>query len=161
MASKIVKLLNLMASDSDGEALNAARLATKFAEEFGGWEKVLAGAGSETSNEDLKKEYRRGYSAGYRAGVKKSEKGKAAVRPFYTPDPLKYRRPRPGNYIQNQRTIKKLVQDFYSIWDRLSGEEKILVMECVDYYNVNYCLHLKDYDNLKSIAKRYWDYVYE
>jgi hypothetical protein len=150
---KLVKLLNLVSSDSDGEALTAARLAVKLMKESGeDWAGLL---GAEAGNP---KDLKNAYSKGYRAGFEKGHGARFTHRAQQAPPPP---RPRHGNMVHDRRRITKVFEDFFSTWESLSEIEKAVIAESVQFFNTNQCLYLRDYDRLKGIAKKYWDVVYD
>ena len=153
--TKLVKLLNLISSDSDGEALTAARLALKLvvgADES--WESVVGGTAKDKGYEG-DNSYNTSYSKGYRAGFKKAAAAAAKgwARATYTPH---LRRRPSGNLVNDRRKIAKIFEDFFSVWGRLRDIEKVVIAEMVDFFNANQCLYLRDYDTLKGITKKYW-----
>ena len=152
--NKLVKLLNLVSSDSDGEALTAARLAVKLMKESGeDWAGLLGAGAAEDSNE-----LKNAYSKGYRAGFKKGHGARFTQRAERAPPPRPYKH---GNMVHDRRKITKVFEDFFSTWNSLSEIEKAVIAESVQFFNTNQCLYLRDYDRLKVIAKKYWDVVYD
>lgn len=148
--SKLVKLLNLVSSDSDGEALTAARLAVKLLDESGeSWGDLLGVT--------AKKDNKAAYAKGYRAGFKKGH----ASRGVMPHQQRSQQRRRHGNTVGDRVRIVKIFEDFFAAWDRLAQEEKTLVTESVEFFNVNRCLYLHDYDRLKVMLRKYWDVIYD
>ena len=142
----------MTSSESDGEALVAARLACKLvAESEETWENLL----------HHKKEYKKGYSAGYRAGYKKATNNEERdERKDWSAMRTRHHRRPPANMVTNRKKVVGVFEDLYTVWEQLSHQEKYTITQVADFYKVNQCLYLNDYDALMSIAKKYWG-VYE
>ena len=143
---KFIKLLKLSASDADGEAVSALRVATKMLTKAElSWEEVLSAA--------PKKEYKtseteREYAKGYRAGFKKATMARA-------PTVVAYRQSRPsGSMVFDKRRVKELIDRIMMYWDAIDPTQKHHVRNALDFWNANGCLPVKVFDELLYISRR-------
>lgn len=139
---KFIKLLKLSASDADGEAISALRVATKMLTKANlTWEQLLDG----------KKEYKtteaeREYAKGYRAGFKKASTARTSA--------VAHRqRPSHLNMIFDKRRVKEIIDRILRYWDMIDPHQKHHVKNAVDFWNTNGCLPLKVFDDLLKISR--------
>lgn len=146
--SKLVKLLNLTASDADGEALTALRLATKMLKEADvTWESVLSGSIKNYKTSEAEREYAKGYRAGFKKGAEDARKP-IIIR---TPEP-----PRHTNMVHDYRRIGELMDRIMSYWDKLDPHQRHYVNNSLEFVRTNKCLPISNYDELMKISKSMW-----
>lgn len=144
--TKLVKLLNLTASDQDGEALAAVRIATKIIKEAGlTWEQIISGDLKNYKTTEVKREYGRGYRAGFKKGAAEASRPRVVVRP----------RPM-GNMVHDVSRVSDLIQRIMSSWDKLEPTQKHYVNNSLEFLRINKCLPVSNYDELMRISKTMW-----
>lgn len=143
--SKFIKLLKLSASDADGEAISALRVATKMLTKAEmTWEEVLNDKGEKKFKTS---EAEREYAKGYRAGFKKATTARPTV--------VAYRQTRPsGSMVFDKRRVKELIDRIMRYWDAIDPHQKHHVQNALEFWNANGCLPLQIFDELLSISRR-------
>ena len=145
--NKLIKLLNLISSDSDNEALVAAKAALKLIQANNtSWEKLLKQ--NKQTETDIKS-YNEGYKAGFEKGSNLNLSNKSSWHLH------KIRNDK--NIVSDYKKVSRLFQDLMPVLKHMTSEEAKFVQYYSSYYTQTRFLFLSDYDKLKHLAKKYWD----
>jgi len=143
--TKLIKLLNLTSSNSDGEALNALRIANKMLTENNiTWQQIVTG---DYKTPETAREYAKGYRAGFAKATNQAYKRPVVV--------MRQQRPTQTMIFDHHR-LQETLNRIMSHWDNLNVHQKHYVNNAVEFIKANRCLPLSNYDELMKISKSLW-----